>query len=146
MDTQKKNEQNENKNKSMKYKSDSYTQTLISSKHLIININENSGMSNEDYINFFYRKNPGYLKLGKIGKSVNRFEISNNPKKKRENTKKKKENNAFQLFKEEYKKTNPNLSEEDILKKSKEIWKQMNSSFRNIYLNSELVNKAKKEN
>jgi len=146
MDTQKKNEQNENKNKSMKYKSDSYTQTLISSKHLIININENSGMSNEDYINFFYRKNPGYLKLGKIGKSVNRFEISNNPKKKRENTKKKKENNAFQLFKEEYKKTNPDLSEQDILKKTKELWKQMNASLRNIYLNSELVNKAKKEN
>ena len=146
MDTQKKNEQNENKNKSMKYKSDSYTQTLISSKHLIININENSGMSNEDYINFFYRKNPGYLKLGKIGKSVNRFEISNNPKKKRENTKKKKENNAFQLFKEEYKKTNPDLSEQDILKKTKELWKQMNASLQNIYLNSELVNKAKKEN
>jgi hypothetical protein len=146
MDTQKKNEQNENKNKSMKYKSDSYTQTLISSKHLIININENSGMSNEDYINFFYRKNPGYLKLGKIGKSVNRFEISKNPKKKRENTKKKKENNAFQLFKEEYKKTNPDLSEQDILKKTKELWKQMNASLRNIYLNSELVNKAKKEN
>lgn len=146
MDTQKKNEQNENKNKSMKYKSDSYTQTLISSKHLIININENSGMSNEDYINFFYRKNPGYLKLGKIGKSVNRFEISNNPKKKRENTKKKKENNAFQLFKEEYKKTNPDLSDQDILKKTKELWKQMNASLRNIYLNSELVNKAKKEN
>ena len=139
MDTQKKNEQNENKNKSMKYKSDSYTQTLISSKHLIININENSGMSNEDYINFFYRKNPGYLKLGKIGKSVNRFEISNNPKKK-------KENNAFQLFKEEYKKTNPDLSDQDILKKTKELWKQMNASLRNIYLNSELVNKAKKEN
>ena len=146
MDTQKKNEQNENKNKSMKYKSDSYTQTLISSKHLIININENSGMSNEDYINFFYRKNPGYLKLGKIGKSVNRFEISNNPKKKRENTKKKKKNNAFQLFKEEYKKTNPDLSDQDILKKTKELWKQMNASLRNIYLNSELVNKAKKEN
>ena len=146
MDTQKKTLQNKNKNYSIKYKCDSYTQTLISSKHLIININENSGMSNEDYINFFYRKNPGYLKLGKIGKSVNRFEISNNPKKKRENTKKKKENNAFQLFKEEYKKTNPDLSEQDILKKTKELWKQMNASLRNIYLNSELVNKAKKEN
>ena len=67
-------------------------------------------------------------------------------KKKRENTKKKKENNAFQLFKEEYKKTNPDLSEQDILKKTKELWKQMNASLRNIYLNSELVNKAKKEN
>lgn len=104
MDTQKKNEQNENKNKSMKYKSDSYTQTLISSKHLIININENSGMSNEDYINFFYRKNPGYLKLGKIGKSVNRFEISNNPKKKRENTKKKKKIMHFNYLKKNIKK------------------------------------------
>ena len=145
MDTQKKNLQNNN-NYSIKYKSDSYTQTLISSNHLIININENNGMSNDDYINFFYSKNPRYLKLEKKEKSVNRFEISNNQRKKRINLKKKKENNAYQIFKEEYKKTNPNLSEEDILKKSKEIWKQMNSSFRNIYLNSELVNKSKNEN
>ena len=145
MDTQIKNLQNNN-NYSIKYKSDSYTQTLISSNHLIININENNGMSNDDYINFFYSKNTGYLKLEKIEKSVNRFEISNNQRKKRINLKKKKENNAYQIFKEEYKKTNPNLSEEDILKKSKEIWKQMNSSFRNIYLNSELVNKSKNEN
>ena len=145
MDTQKKNLQNNN-NYSIKYKSDSYTQTLISSNHLIININENNGMSNEDYINFFYGKNPGYLKLEKKEKSVNRFEISNNQRKKRINLKKKKENNAFQLFIEEYKKSNPNLSEEDILKKTKELWKKKNSSLRNIYINNEFVNKSKNEN
>ncbi len=146
MDTQKKTLQNKNKNYSIKYKCDSYTQTLISSNHLIININENNGMSNEDYINFFYGKNPGYLKLEKIEKSVNRFEISNNQRKKRVNSKKKKENNAFQLFIEEYKKSNPNLSEEDILKKTKELWKKKNSSLRNIYINNEFVNKSKNEN
>ena len=77
---------------------------------------------------------------------MNRFEISNNQRKKRVNSKKKKENNAFQLFIEEYKKSNPNLSEEDILKKTKELWKKKNSSLRNIYINNEFVNKSKNEN
>ena len=148
MDSQKKNLNNENKNNSVQNKKDSFTQTLITSNHLENNIKTNFSMSNDDYINFFFCKNPGYLKIEKLEKSVNKSEYNNNQKKKRENSKKKIENNAFQLFKEEYKKINPNLSEQDILKNSKEHWKQMSSSFKNIYLNSENenINKSKKDN
>jgi hypothetical protein len=66
-------------------------------------------------------------------------------RKRRENSKKKIENNAFKLFQEEYKKTNPNLSNEEFLKNSKEKWKQMSSSLRNIYF-SNIEDKNTKEN
>ena len=54
--------------------------------------------------------------------------------------------NAFELFKEEFKKSNPNLSKQDFNKNSKEIWKQMCSSLKNIYFkNTENDNIPKKE-
>ena len=133
MDTQKKNLNHKNLNNSMKYKKDSFSQTLINSNHFILVSKEKKVMSNEDYINFFYRKEPGYLKLEKLDKSNFKNKIRNHKRKKRRELKKKNENNAFELFKEEFKKSNPNLSKQDFNKNSKEIWKQMCSSLKNIY-------------
>ena len=146
MDTQKKNLHNQNLNNSVKYKKDSYSQTLINSNDFITLPNEKKIMSNEDYINFFYRKEPGYLKLEKLDKSNYKNKIRNHKRKKRRELKKKNENNAFELFKEEFKKSNPNLSKQDFNKNSKEIWKQMCSSLKNIYFkNTENDNISKKE-
>lgn len=146
MDTQKKNLNYKNLNNSMKYKKDSFSQTLINSNHFILVSKEKKVMSNEDYINFFYRKEPGYLKLEKLDKSNFKNKIRNHKRKKRRELKKKNENNAFELFKEEFKKSNPNLSKQDFNKNSKEIWKQMCSSLKNIYFkNTENDNIPKKE-
>ena len=146
MDTQKKNLNHKNLNNSMKYKKDSFSQTLINSNHFILVSKEKKVMSNEDYINFFYRKEPGYLKLAKLDKSNFKNKIRNHKRKKRRELKKKNENNAFELFKEEFKKSNPNLSKQDFNKNSKEIWKQMCSSLKNIYFkNTENDNIPKKE-
>lgn len=146
MDTQKKNLNHKNLNNSMKYKKDSFSQTLINSNHFILVSKEKKVMSNEDYINFFYRKEPGYLKLEKLDKSNFKNKIRNHKRKKRRELKKKNENNAFELFKEEFKKSNPNLSKQDFNKNSKEIWKQMCSSLKNIYFkNTENDNIPKKE-
>ena len=146
MDTQKKNLNHKNLNNSMKYKKDSFSQTLINSNHFILVSKEKKVMSNEDYINFFYRKEPGYLKLEKLDKSNYKNKIRNHKRKKRRELKKKNENNAFELFKEEFKKSNPNLSKQDFNKNSKEIWKQMCSSLKNIYFkNKENDNIPKKE-
>lgn len=146
MDTQKKNLNHKNLNNSMKYKKDSFSQTLINSNHFILVSKEKKVMSNEDYINFFYRKEPGYLKLEKLDKSNYKNKIRNHKRKKRRELKKKNENNAFELFKEEFKKSNPNLSKQDFNKNSKEIWKQMCSSLKNIYFkNTENDNIPKKE-
>jgi hypothetical protein len=146
MDTQKKNLNHKNLNNSMKYKKDSFSQTLINSNHFILVSKEKKVMSNEDYINFFYRKEQGYLKLEKLDKSNFKNKIRNHKRKKRRELKKKNENNAFELFKEEFKKSNPNLSKQDFNKNSKEIWKQMCSSLKNIYFkNTENDNIPKKE-
>ena len=94
---------------------------------------------------FFFGKNPGYLKLENLDKAFNKNE--NNNRKKRENSKKKNESIAFQLFQEEFKKSNPNLSEQELKKNSKENWKQMGSSLRNIYFsNVKNMNHLEKEN
>ena len=143
MDSQNNNLHNQNLNNSIKIKKESSTQTLISSIHLNNISNEKNLMSNEDYFNFFFSKEAGYLKIEKLDKSLIKTETIR--RKRRKNTKKKIENNAFKLFQEEYKKTNPNLSNEEFLKNSKETWKQMSSSLRNIYF-SNIENKNKKEN
>ena len=143
MDSQKNNLHNQNLNNSIKLKKESSTQTLITSVQLNKISNEKNLMSNEDYLNFFFGKEPGYLKLEKLDKSHIKTETLK--RKRRENSKKKIENNAFKLFQEEYKKTNPNLSNEEFLKNSKEKWKQMSSSLRNIYYNN-IENKTTKEN
>ena len=83
MDTQKKNLNHKNLNNSMKYKKDSFSQTLINSNHFILVSKEKKVMSNEDYINFFYRKEPGYLKLEKLDKSNFKNKIRNHKRKKR---------------------------------------------------------------
>jgi hypothetical protein len=100
-------------------------------------------MSNENYFNFFFGKEQGFLKLEKIDKSL--IKTATMKRKRRENSKKKIENNAFKLFQEEYKKTNPNLSNEEFIKNTKEKWKQMSSSLRNIYF-SNIEDKNTKEN
>ena len=143
MDSQKNNLHNQNLNNSIKLKKESSTQTLITSIQLNKISNEKNLMSNEDYFNFFFGKEPGFLKLEKIDKSL--IKTATMKRKRRENSKKKIENNAFKLFQEEYKKTNPNLSNEEFLKNSKEKWKQMSSSLRNIYFNN-IENKNTKEN
>ena len=143
MDSQKNNLHSQNLNNSIKLKKESSTQTLITSIQLNTISNEKNLMSNEDYLNFFFGKEPGYLKLEKLDKSLIKTETLK--RKRRENSKKKNEINAFKLFQEEYKKTNPNLSNEEFLKNSKEKWKQMSSSLRNIYFNN-IENKNTKEN
>ena len=143
MDSQKNNLHHQNLNNSIKLKKESSTQTLITSVQLNKISNEKNLMSNEDYFNFFFGKEPGFLKLEKIDKSL--IKTATMKRKRRKNSKKKIENNAFKLFQEEYKKTNPNLSNEEFLKNSKETWKQMSSSLRNIYF-SNIENKNKKEN
>ena len=145
MDSQKNNLLNQNIYQTIKIKKDSCSQTLISSNHFNSNIIEKNLMSNEDYYNFFFGKNPGYLKLENLDKTFNKNE--NNHRKKRENSKKKNESIAFQLFQEEFKKSNPNLSEQELKKNSKENWKQMGSSLRNIYFsNVKNMNHLEKEN
>jgi hypothetical protein len=145
MDSQKNNLLNQNIHQTIKIKKDSCSQTLISSNHFNSNIIEKNLMSNEDYYNFFFGKNPGYLKLENLDKAFNKNE--NNNRKKRENSKKKNESIAFQLFQEEFKKSNPNLSEQELKKNSKENWKQMGSSLRNIYFsNVKNMNHLEKEN
>ena len=145
MDSQKNNLLNQNIYQTIKIKKDSCSQTLISSNHFNSNIIEKNLMSNEDYYNFFFGKNPGYLKLENLDKTFNKKE--NNNRKKRENSKKKNESIAFQLFQEEFKKSNPNLSEQELKKNSKENWKQMGSSLRNIYFsNVKNMNHLEKEN
>ena len=85
------------------------------------------------------------MKLENLDKTFNKNE--NNNRKKRENSKKKNESIAFQLFQEEFKKSNPNLSEQELKKNSKENWKQMGSSLRNIYFsNVKNMNHLEKEN
>ena len=143
MDSQNNNLHNQNLNNSIKIKKESSTQTLISSIHLNNISNEKNLMSNEDYFNFFFSKEPGYLKIEKLDKSLIKTETIR--RKRRKNTKKKIENNAFKLFQEEYKKTNPNLSNEEFIKNTKEKWKQMSSSLRNIYF-SNIEDKNTKEN
>ena len=145
MDTQKKNLNYKNLNNSMKYKKDSFSQTLINSNHFILVSKEKKVMSNEDYYNFFFGKETGYLKFENLNKTSSKNE--NNNRKKRENSKKKNESIAFQIFQEEYKNSNPNLSEQDLKKNSKEIWKQMRPSLRNIYFsNIENKNNSEKDN
>ena len=145
MDAQKNKLLNQNIYQTIKIKKDSCSQTLISSNHFNSNIIEKNLMSNEDYYNFFFGKNPGYLKLENLDKTFNKNE--NNNRKKRENSKKKNESIAFQLFQEEFKKSNPNLSEQELKKNSKENWKQMGSSLRNIYFsNVKNMNHLEKEN
>jgi hypothetical protein len=143
MDSQKNNLHHQNLNNSIKLKKESSTQTLITSIQLNKISNEKNLMSNEDYFNFFFGKEPGFLKLEKIDKSL--IKTATMKRKRRENSKKKIENNAFKLFQEEYKKTNPNLSNEEFIKNTKEKWKQMSSSLRNIYF-SNIEDKNTKEN
>lgn len=145
MDSQKNNLLNQNIYQTIKIKKDSCSQTLISSNHFNSNIIEKNLMSNEDYYNFFFGKEPGYLKFENLNKTSSKNE--NNNRKKRENSKKKNESIAFQIFQEEYKNSNPNLSEQDLKKNSKEIWKQMRPSLRNIYFsNIENKNNSEKDN
>ena len=143
MDSQKNNLHHQNLNNSIKLKKESSTQTLITSIQLNKISNEKNLMSNEDYFNFFFGKEPGFLKLEKIDKSL--IKTATMKRKRRENSKKKIENNAFKLFQEEYKKTNPNLSNEEFITNTKEKWKQMSSSLRNIYF-SNIEDKNTKEN
>ena len=144
MDSQKNNILKQSREHSITLKKDSYSQTLISSIHFNSHSTKKL-MSNEDYYNFFFGKNPGYLKLENLDKTFNKNE--NNNRKKRENSKKKNESIAFQLFQEEFKKSNPNLSEQELKKNSKENWKQMGSSLRNIYFsNVKNMNHLEKEN
>ena len=144
MDSQKNNLLKQSREHSITLKKDSYSQTLISSIHFNSHSTKKL-MSNEDYYNFFFGKNPGYLKLENLDKTFNKNE--NNNRKKRENSKKKNESIAFQLFQEEFKKSNPNLSEQELKKNSKENWKQMGSSLRNIYFsNVKNMNHLEKEN
>ena len=143
MDSQKNNLHHQNLNNSIKLKKESSTQTLITSIQLNKISNEKNLMSNEDYFNFFFGKEPGFLKLEKIDKSL--IKTATMKRKRRENSKKKIENNALKLFQEEYKKTNPNLSNEEFIKNTKEKWKQMSSSLRNIYF-SNIEDKNTKEN
>ncbi len=143
MDSQKNNLHHQNLNNSIKLKKESSTQTLITSIQLNKISNEKNLMSNEDYFNFFFGKEPGFLKLEKLDKSL--IKTATMKRKRRENSKKKNENNAFKLFQEEYKKTNPNLSNEEFIKNTKEKWKQMSSSLRNIYF-SNIEDKNTKEN
>ena len=70
MDSQNNNLHNQNLNNSIKIKKESSTQTLISSIHLNNISNEKNLMSNEDYFNFFFSKEPGYLKIEKLDKSL----------------------------------------------------------------------------
>ena len=87
MDSQKNNLHNQNLNNSIKLKKESSTQTLITSVQLNKISNEKNLMSNEDYLNFFFGKEPGYLKLEKLDKShiktetLKRKRIDNSKKK-----------------------------------------------------------------
>ena len=144
MDSQKNNTLKQSREHSITLKKDSYSQTLISSIHFNSHSTKKL-MSNEDYYNFFFGKEPGYLKFENLNKTSSKNE--NNNRKKRENSKKKNESIAFQIFQEEYKNSNPNLSEQDLKKNSKEIWKQMRPSLRNIYFsNIENKNNSEKDN
>ena len=87
MDSQNNNLHNQNLNNSIKIKKESSTQTLISSIHLNNISNEKNLMSNEDYFNFFFSKEPGYLKIEKLDKSLIKTETIR--RKRRKNTKKK---------------------------------------------------------
>ena len=144
MDSQKNNLLKQSREHSITLKKDSYSQTLISSIHFNSHSTKKL-MTNEDYYNFFFGKEPGYLKFENLNKNTSKNE--NNNRKKRENSKKKNESIAFQIFQEEYKNSNPNLSEQDLKKNSKEIWKQMRPSLRNIYFsNIENKNNSEKDN
>ena len=144
MDSQKNNILKQSREHSITLKKDSYSQTLISSIHFNSHSTKKL-MSNEDYYNFFFGKEPGYLKFENLNKTSSKNENTN--RKKRENSKKKNESIAFQIFQEEYKNSNPNLSEQDLKKNSKEIWKQMRPSLRNIYFsNIENKNNSEKDN
>ena len=144
MDSQKNNILKQSREHSITLKKDSYSQTLISSIHFNSHSTKKL-MSNEDYYNFFFGKEPGYLKFENLNKTSSKNENTN--RKKRENSKKKNESIAFQLFQEEFKKSNPNLSEQELKKNSKENWKQMGSSLRNIYFsNVKNMNHLEKEN
>lgn len=144
MDSQKNNLLKQSREHSITLKKDSYSQTLISSIHFNSHSTKKL-MSNEDYYNFFFGKEPGYLKFENLNKTSSKNENTN--RKKRENSKKKNESIAFQIFQEEYKNSNPNLSEQDLKKNSKEIWKQMRPSLRNIYFsNIENKNNSEKDN
>ena len=70
MDSQKNNLHHQNLNNSIKLKKESSTQTLITSIQLNKISNEKNLMSNEDYFNFFFGKEPGFLKLEKLDKSL----------------------------------------------------------------------------
>ena len=121
MDSQKNNILKQSREHSITLKKDSYSQTLISSIHF----------------NSHSTKN--------LNKTSSKNENTN--RKKRENSKKKNESIAFQIFQEEYKNSNPNLSEQELKKNSKEIWKQMRPSLRNIYFsNIENKNNSEKDN
>ena len=133
MDSQKNNILKQSREHSITLKKDSYSQTLISSIHFNSHSTKKL-MSNEDYYNFFFGKEPGYLKFENLNKTSSKNENTN--RKKRENSKKKNESIAFQIFQEEYKNSNPNLSEQELKKNSKEIWKQMRPSLRNIYFSN----------
>ena len=144
MDSQKNNLLKQSREHSITLKKDSYSQTLISSIHFNSHSTKKL-MTNEDYYNFFFGKEPGYLKFENLNKTSSKNENTN--RKKRENSKKKNESIAFQIFQEEYKNSNPNLSEQDLKKNSKEIWKQMRPSLRNIYFsNIENKNNSEKDN
>ena len=144
MDSQKNNILKQSREHSITLKKDSYSQTLISSIHFNSHSTKKL-MSNEDYYNFFFGKEPGYLKFENLNKTSSKNENTN--RKKRENSKKKNESIAFQIFQEEYKNSNPNLSEQELKKNSKEIWKQMRPSLRNIYFsNIENKNNSEKDN
>ena len=144
MDSQKNNILKQSREHSITLKKDSYSQTLISSIHFNSHSTKKL-MSNEDYYNFFFGKEPGYLKFENLNKTSSKNENTN--RKKRENSKKKNESIAFQIFQEEYKNSNPNLSEQELKKNSKEIWKQMRPSLRNIYFsNIDNKNNSEKDN
>ena len=144
MDSQKNNLLKQSREHSITLKKDSYSQTLISSIHFNSHSTKKL-MSNEDYYNFFFGKEPGYLKFENLNKTSSKNENTN--RKKRENSKKKNESIAFQIFQEEYKNSNPNLSEQELKKNSKEIWKQMRPSLRNIYFsNIDNKNNSEKDN
>ena len=144
MDSQKNNILKQSREHSITLKKDSYSQTLISSIHFNSHSTKKL-MTNEDYYNFFFGKEPGYLKFENLNKTSSKNENTN--RKKRENSKKKNESIAFQIFQEEYKNSNPNLSEQELKKNSKEIWKQMRPSLRNIYFsNIDNKNNSEKDN
>jgi hypothetical protein len=132
-----------NEKKKEKTKNEIGIQTELTNKDFK-NINLISlNLSNKEYINKFYFKNKIEETDNDINKKIEKEKNENINNNKEKNKSKKKKNNssnninnnieAFELFKEEFKKSNKNLNANEIEIKAKNSWNRLDVNKKQIY-------------